>query len=119
MWIRRREFMTLLGGAAAMWPGAGRAQQGERIRGIGAVMTLAADDREGQTRLRTFALELQQLGWIDGRNLRIDARWGEGDADLYRRYAAELLALAPEVILAGGGSSVGPLLQATRSVPIV
>ena len=82
-------------------------------------MTLAADDPEGQGRLRAFVQELQQLGWIDGRNVQIDLRWGEGDAERYRRYAAELVALAPEVILAGGGSSVGPLLQATRSVPIV
>ena len=82
-------------------------------------MTLAADDPEGQGRLRAFVQELQQLGWIDGRNVQIDLCWGEGDAERYRRYAAELVALAPEVILAGGGSSVGPLLQATRSVPIV
>jgi putative ABC transport system substrate-binding protein len=116
--MRRREFILAVGGAAA-WPLAARAQQAERIRRIGALMTLAPDDREGQARLRAFALELQQLGWIDGRNLRIDARWGEGDADLYRRYAAELVALAPEVILVGGGSAVGPLLQTTRSVPIV
>jgi putative tryptophan/tyrosine transport system substrate-binding protein len=116
--MRRREFITLLGGAAA-WPLAARAQQGERVRRIGALMTLAADDPEGQGRLRAFVQELQQLGWIDGRNVQIDLRWGEGDAERYRRYAAELVALAPEVILAGGGSSVGPLLQATRSVPIV
>jgi len=108
----------LLGGAAA-WPVAARAQSGERVRRIGALMTLAADDPEGQGRLRAFVQELQQLGWIDGRNVQIDLRWGEGDAERYRRYAAELVALAPEVILAGGGSSVGPLLQATRSVPIV
>jgi putative tryptophan/tyrosine transport system substrate-binding protein len=118
--VRRREFMSLLGGAAAAaWPLAARAQQSDRIRRVGALMTLAADDPEGQARLRAFVQELQQLGWIDGRNVQIDRRWGEGDADRYRRYAAELVALAPEVILAGGGSSVGPLLQTTRSVPIV
>jgi putative ABC transport system substrate-binding protein len=112
--------MSLLGGAAAAaWPLAARAQQSDRIRRVGALMTLAADDPEGQARLRAFVQELQQLGWIDGRNVQIDRRWGEGDADRYRRYAAELVALAPEVILAGGGSSVGPLLQTTRSVPIV
>jgi putative tryptophan/tyrosine transport system substrate-binding protein len=116
--MRRREFITLLGGAAA-WPVAADAQQRERMRRVGALMTLAADDPEGQARLRAFVQELQQLGWIDGRNVQIDRRWGEGDADRYRRYAAELVALAPEVILAGGGSSVGPLLQTTRSVPIV
>jgi putative ABC transport system substrate-binding protein len=117
--MKRREFITLLGSATALWPLAARAQQSDRIRRVGALMTLAADDPEGQARLRAFVQELQQLGWIDGRNVQIDRRWGEGDADRYRRYAAELVALAPEVILAGGGSSVGPLLQTTRSVPIV
>jgi putative ABC transport system substrate-binding protein len=117
--MRRRDFITLFGGVGASWiawPLAASAQQDERIRRIGALMTLAPDDREGQARLPAFVLGLQQLGWIDGRNLRIDARWGEGDADLYRRYAAELLALAPEAILAGGGSAVGPLLQTTLAV---
>jgi putative ABC transport system substrate-binding protein len=117
--MRRREFTTLVGGTAVSWPFVARAQQGERVRRIGALMTLAADDPEGQARLRAFVQELQQLGWIDGRNVQIDPRWGEGDAERYRRYATELVALVPEVILAGGGSSVGPLLQATRSVPIV
>jgi putative ABC transport system substrate-binding protein len=116
--LRRRTFITLLGGAIA-WPIAARAQQGERLRRIGILMTLAADDPQGQARLTAFVQGLQQLDWIDGRNVRIDTRWGEGDADRYRRYAAELVALAPDVILAGGGSSVGPLLQTTRSVPIV
>src|ERR1700738_2427439 len=117
--LRRRELITLLGGAAATWPLAARAQQSDRIRRVGALMPLAADDPEGQARLRAFVQELRQLGWINGRNVQIDTRWGEGDADRYRRYAAELVALASEVILAGGGSSVGPLLQTTRSVPIV
>jgi putative ABC transport system substrate-binding protein len=117
--LRRRELITLLGGAAATWPLAARAQQSDRIRRVGALMTLAADDPEGQARLRAFVQVLRQLGWINGRNVQIDTRWGEGDADRYRRYAAELVALASEVILAGGGSSVGPLLQTTRSVPIV
>ena len=85
--MRRREFITLLGGAAAAWPLAARAQQGERVRRIGALMTLAADDPEGQGRLRAFVQELQQLGWIDGRNVQIDLCWGEGDAERYRRYA--------------------------------
>jgi hypothetical protein len=99
--MRRREFITLLGGATAAWTFAARAQQRERIRRVGALMTLAADDPEGQARLRAFVQELQQLGWIDGLNVQIDTRWGEGDADRYRRYAAELVALAPEAILAG------------------
>jgi putative tryptophan/tyrosine transport system substrate-binding protein len=89
------------------------------LRRIGALMTLAAHDPEGQARLTAFVQELQQLGWIDGRNVAINTRWGEGDADSYRRFAAELVTLAPDVILAGGGSSMGPLLQTTRSVPIV
>ena len=117
--MRRREFITLLGGAAAAWPLAARAQQAERMRRIGVLMSLAADDPEGQARLAAFLQGLQQLGWTDGRNVRIDTRWGAGDADRIRKYAAELVALAPDVILATGSSAVGPLLQATRTVPIV
>src|SRR5215813_13921894 len=115
---RRREFITLLGGAAA-WPLAARAQQTERTRRIGVLMSLAEDDPEAQSRLRAFVQGLQQSGWTDGRNLRIDIRWGAGDADRSRRYAAELVALVPDVILAGGGSVIPSLLQATRTVPIV
>ena len=117
--MKRREFITLLGGAAAAWPLVARAQQGERMRRIGVLMSLAADDPQGQARIAAFVQGLQQLGWTDGRNVRIDTRWGAGDADRIRRYAAELVALAPDVILASGGSVVGPLLQATRTVPIV
>ena len=117
--LRRREFITLLGGAAAAWPLAARAQQGERMRRIGVLMTLAADDPEGQARLTAFVQGLQELGWTDGRNVRIDYRWPAGDAERTRRYATELAALAPDVILAGGGSVLAPLLQATRTVPIV
>ncbi len=109
---------TLLGGAAAAWPLAARAE-GERIRRIGVLMTLAADDPEGQARLTAFVQGLQELGWTDGRNVRIDYRWPAGDAERTRRYATELAALAPDVILAGGGSVVPSLLQATRTVPIV
>src|SRR6267154_4316910 len=116
--MERRAFIALLGGAAA-WPLAARAQQSDRVRRIGALMNLAADDPEGQARLAAFLQGLQQLGWIDGRNVRIDSRWGAGDADRSRRYAAELVALAPDVILASGGSVLAPLLQATRTVPIV
>src|SRR5262245_66677473 len=114
----RRNFITLLGGAAA-WPLAARAQQAEHVRRIGVLVAIAPDDPEAQARLAAFIHELQQLGWADGRNLRIDIRWGAGDADRIRRYAAELVALAPDVILASGGPTVGPLRQATRSVPIV
>src|SRR5262245_34638284 len=116
--MKRRQFITLLGGAAA-WPMAARAQQGERARRIGVLMSLAAGDRQGQSRLAAFVQGLQQLGWTDGGNLLVDTRWGAGDADRTRRYAAELVALAPDVILASGGSVVGPLLQVTRTVPIV
>jgi putative ABC transport system substrate-binding protein len=118
VWIQRREFITLLGGAAAALPLAARAQQGERMRRIGVLMNLAADDPQSPVRIATFLLGLQESGWTDGRNLRIDYRWGAGDPDRYRRYAAELVALAPDVILAVG-ASLGPLLQATRTVPIV
>jgi putative ABC transport system substrate-binding protein len=117
--MKRREFIALLGGTAA-WPLAARAQQDERMRRIG-VLTAAtpADDPDGQARLAAFLQVLQQLGWTDGRNLRIDYRWGLGDANNIRRYAAELAALAPDVILSVGTASMGPLLQATRTVPIV
>ena len=117
--MRRREFITLLGGAAAAWPLAARAQQPERIRRIGVLMNLTADDPEASARVTAFAQGLQQLGWIDGRNVRIDTRWGAGDAERNRAYAAELVALAPDVILASGGAVVGTLLQATRIVPVV
>jgi putative ABC transport system substrate-binding protein len=115
--MRRREFITLLGSAAA-WPLAARAQQPERVRRIGVLMNLAADDSEGQARLAAFAQALKQLGWSDGRNLRIDTRWARTD-DI-RRDAAELAALAPDILLAANGTAtVAPLLQATRTVPIV
>jgi putative tryptophan/tyrosine transport system substrate-binding protein len=116
--LRRRQFLTLLGGAAAAWPLAARAQQGERVRRIGVLMALAADDPEGQARLTAFAQGLQELGWSVGRNVRIDYRWAAGDTNRYCSYTAELLALAPDVVLAVGSSAMGPL-QATRSVPVV
>src|SRR5262245_36126934 len=116
--MKRREFITLLGGAAA-WPPAARAQQGERVRRIGVLMNLAADDLEGQARLTAFAQGLQQLGWTDRRNARIEYRWVVGDAERIRKQAAELVALAPDVILASGVPNVTALLQATRSVPLV
>ncbi len=116
--MRRREFITLLGGAAT-WPLAVGAQQPERMRRIGVLMSLGADDAEGQARLAAFVQGLQQLGWTDGCNVRIDARWSGGNDVETRKYAAELVALAPDVILASGGTVVGPLLQATRTVPVV
>ena len=117
--MQRREFITLLSGAAATWPLAARAQQGEPVRRIGVLMSLGADDKEGQARLAAFLQGLQELGWIDGRNMRVDTRWGAGDGERVRKYIAELVGLAPDVILASGGSLVAPLLQATRTVPIV
>jgi putative ABC transport system substrate-binding protein len=115
--MRRREFITLLGGAVA-WPAVARAQQGEPMRRIGVLMNMNADDTEGQDRIAAFTQALKQLGWSEGRNLRIDTRWAT--ADDIRRHAAELAALAPDVLVAGAGTAtVAPLLQATRAVPIV
>ena len=117
--MRRREFITLLGGAAAAWPIAARAQQPEQMRRIGVLTNLVADDPEAQARVGAFLQGLQELGWAVGRNMRIEYRWGAGDADRTRGYAAELVALAPDVILTSGASALAPLLQATRSVPVV
>jgi putative tryptophan/tyrosine transport system substrate-binding protein len=115
--VRRREFITLLGGAMA-WPLAARAQQGERVRRIGVLMYLPADDPEGQARIAAFLQALQQLGWSDGRNLQIDTRWAT--ASDIRKHASELVALAPDVLVAGTGTAaVAPLLDETRTVPIV
>jgi putative ABC transport system substrate-binding protein len=116
--MKRREFITLLGGAAA-WPLAARAQQGERVRRIGVLNPAAADDAVFQARLGAFQQELALLGWSIGRNVRIDIRWASTNAAEIRRQAAELVALAPDVILAAGDSTVPSLLQATRTVPIV
>jgi len=117
--LGRRQLITLLGGAAAGWPLAGHAQQPERIRRIGALSPLPADDPEAKARMAAFLQELAQFGWVDGRNMRIDARWGAGDTDRVRQYAAELVALAPDVILATSTATVAPLQEATRTVPIV
>ena len=117
--MNRREFITLLGGAAAGWPLAARAQQRDRVRRVGVLMSGAADGPDGQPRLAAFLKGLQELGWTDGRNVQIDYRWPAGDAERIRRYAAELAALAPDIILAGGGAVVPSLLQATRAIPIV
>src|SRR5437773_7798094 len=115
--MQRREFITLLGGAASTWPLAASAQQTERMRRVGVLMA-GADDQEPQARLAVFLQALQQLGWTDGRNVRIEYRWAAGNANDIRKYAAELAALAPDVILAGGGAVVPSLQQATRTVPI-
>src|SRR5262245_45902540 len=116
---RRREFITLFGGAAAAWPLAARAQQAERIRRVGALVGLAADDEESQARYTAFVQALAELGWTVGRNVRVDTRWGASDGDRIRKSAGELIALAPDVILANGASIVGPLQRMTRTVPIV
>jgi len=117
--MKRRDFITLLGGAAVTWPLAARAQQRERMRRIAVLMNFAAEDAEGQARLAAFLQGLQQAGWAVGHNVRIDIRWGAGDPDRYRQYVAELLALAPDVILAISSAALASLLQATRTVPIV
>jgi putative tryptophan/tyrosine transport system substrate-binding protein len=120
--MRRREFITLLGGTAASsaaWPLAALAQQDGRVRRVGVLHSGAADDPHLQARNTAFLQALQQFDWTEGRNIRLDIRWGAADADRIRKYVTELVALAPDVILATGSSTVGPLLQATRSIPIV
>jgi putative ABC transport system substrate-binding protein len=116
--MRRRDFIKSIAGSAA-WPLAARAQQREQMRRIGVLMNFASDDTEGQARLAAFHQGLQQLGWTVGRNVQIDYRWGAGDADRIRKLAAELVELAPEVIMSAGSPSVAALQQATRTVPIV
>ena len=115
--MTRRAFITLLGGAAAAWPLAAGAQ--ERMRRIAVLMNLASDDSEGQDRVAAFMQGLQESGWVVGRNVRVDYRWASGDTNLFRRYAAELVALTPDVILSASGSALPFLLEATRSIPIV
>jgi putative ABC transport system substrate-binding protein len=116
--MRRREFITLLGGAAATWPFAARAQP-ERLRRIDMLISTAEDDPDTQVRITAFLQGLQQLGWTEGRNVRINTRWGASDPDRIRGYVAELAALAPDIIVATGAATLGPVLQATRVVPIV
>jgi ABC-type uncharacterized transport system substrate-binding protein len=117
--IGRRQFFATLGGAAAAWPLAARAQQGERVRRIGVLIQVAEGDPQARIEVAAFLRGLQELGWSEGRNLRVDTRWGGGDADRIRKYAAELVALGPEVVLALGGTVAGALQQASGTVPIV
>jgi putative ABC transport system substrate-binding protein len=117
--LERRKFITLLGGAAAAWPLAARAQQPTPMRRVGVLVPAASDDAEFQARVGAFLQGLQQSGWSIGRNVRIDTRWATPNVADIRRHAAELVTLAPDVILAHGASTVSPLLQVTRSVPIV
>ena len=117
--MKRREFITLVGGAAAAWPLVAHAQQGERMRRVGVLHNFAADDAVVQARHGVFLQGLQQAGWTIGRNVEVETRWAAGDADRLRTHAAELVALAPAVILAAGNAGAAPLLQATRTVPIV
>jgi putative ABC transport system substrate-binding protein len=117
--VRRREFIKVLGGAAATWPLAAHAQQVERVRRLGTLGVLAKDDPEAKAHEAAFQQALAGLGWTVGGNLRIDYRWAAGDANRLRKYAAELVGLAPDVILTRGSQSIGPLLQQTRTIPIV
>jgi ABC-type uncharacterized transport system substrate-binding protein len=117
--IGRREVITLIGGTAVAWPLATRAQQTARMRRIGVLTPFPADDAEGHARLTAFAQALQQLGWTVGQNVHIDYRWGPGNAATMRRYATELVALAPDVVLASTSAAVPALLEASRIVPIV
>jgi len=117
--VRRRDFINVIAGSAAAWPLGARAQQSEPMRRIGILMNRAANNAEGQARLAAFRQALEQLGWSEGRNMRIDIRWGEDQIDLERKYAAELVALAPDVILASGTMSVAALQALSRTLPIV
>src|SRR5262245_12102460 len=117
--MKRREFIALLGGAAAAWPLAARAQQAERMRRIGVLMNRAADNPEGQDRLAAFHQGLQELGWNIGRNVRIDTRWSENNADRSAKYAAELLTLTPDISVASGTLAVTSLQHVSRTLPIV
>ena len=118
--MNRREFITMIGGAAATWPLAARAQQADRVRRVGIFMDLAEQDAEGQTRVAAFRKGLQEnLGWTEGRNVKFDTRWTAGDPARMRRYAAELVGLAPEVIMNGGLPTLVAMQQETRTIPVV
>src|SRR5262249_55552964 len=117
--IGRRELLAALGGAVAAWPRAARAQQGERMRRIGVLLPAAANDAEFQARMGAFQQGLQKAGWSIGRNVQLDIRWATHDAAKIRQQTTELVALAPDVILASSSPTLAPLLQATRTIPIV
>src|SRR5262245_24443282 len=118
--MKRRDFITLLGSAAATWPVAARGQQGERVRRIGVQIGQAESDRQGQAFVAAFRDELRKLGWIDGGNIRIDTRWATaGDAEARQRFAKELVALQPDLVLSHGTPTTATLLQQTRTIPIV
>src|SRR5262249_34028191 len=117
--MRRREFLSLLGGAAGAWPLAARAQQGERVRRIGVLRAVGQSDPEAQLRRRAFEGNLQKLGWTEGANVTIDYRWAGGDADRIRLYATELTGMRPDVIWTSGALPLLPLKRATRTIPIV
>src|SRR5262245_14367062 len=116
--MKRRAFLVALGGAAA-WPLAARAQQGERMRRVGVLMNVAADDPLSPLRVSAFAQAMQELGWTVGRNLRVDYRWGQADPERLRKHAAELVALAPDVIVSNATPSTTALHHATRNIPVV
>jgi putative tryptophan/tyrosine transport system substrate-binding protein len=117
--MRRREFISLIGGVAVAWPLAARAQQSDRVRVIGSLNILAEDDPEAKLRMAAFKQGLQQLGWTEGSNVRIEERWAGNDAGRVHKFAAELAALAPDVVLTSGSVTMGPVQQALRTVPIV
>src|SRR5262249_49628342 len=117
--MRRRDFIKVIAGSAAAWPLTARAQQSKRMRRVAALMPYSANDPQIQNRNAAFLQGLQQLGWTVGQNLQIDYRWSEGNEDDTRKYAAELVALAPDVIFVSGGAAIDPLRRATRTVPIV
>jgi putative ABC transport system substrate-binding protein len=117
--MRRRDFMKAIAGTATVWPLVGRAQQGQGMRRIGVLMNLAADDVEGQARLRAFVEALSDLGWKNASNVQIDICWGAGDSNLFHQCAAKLVGLAPDIILAASASTMDSLLNRTGSVPIV
>jgi putative ABC transport system substrate-binding protein len=117
--VRRRDFITLLGGATAAWPLAARAQQGERVRRIGMLLNLRESNPRGKATVAAFVQRLKELGWTDGRNLQLDIRWGGDDTDRYRQYARELVALFPDLVLGSSSAVVATLQQVSRTVPIV
>jgi len=117
--MKRREFITLLGGAAATWPLAARAQQTERVRRIGVLMFSAESDQEGVSSVAAFREELRNLGWMEGRNSEIDIRWAAADVELMKRFAKELVALQPELIFTSSTAATAAMLQQTHTIPII